>query len=205
IACWNIRGLNDSTKQREVKSLILKYNVALLGILETRVRAANKEKVARSFGRGWRVATNHSQSLLGRIWILWNPSIVKFTVEHISHQAIHGRMILQEAEVYISVVYGSCDYRERRDLWANLVHLSQRLKSMPWIIVGDFNVSRWPNEHSGDKPVLSKAMTEFGESIRKCELEDLRQSGCFYSWSNKRAGVEAVSKKLDRAMGNWGW
>ncbi|GAV83750.1 LOW QUALITY PROTEIN: Exo_endo_phos domain-containing protein/DUF4283 domain-containing protein/UBN2 domain-containing protein, partial [Cephalotus follicularis] len=189
----------------KTKSLILKYNIAFLGILEMRVRAANTDKVARKIGRGWRVAKNHSQSLLGRIWILWNPSVLQFTVEHISHQAIHGKMIFQEAEVYVSVVYGSCDYRERRDLWANLVHLSERLKSTPWVIFGDFNVSRSPNEHSGGRPVLSKAMREFGECIKKCELEDLRQAGCFFSWSNKRAGVEAVSKKLDRAMGNWGF
>ncbi|GAV92699.1 hypothetical protein CFOL_v3_36077 [Cephalotus follicularis] len=48
-------------------------------------------------------------------------------------------------------------------------------------------------------------MSEFGDCIRKCEVEDLRQTGCFYTWNNKRAGVEAVSKKLDRALGNWGW
>ncbi|GAV92821.1 hypothetical protein CFOL_v3_36199 [Cephalotus follicularis] len=48
-------------------------------------------------------------------------------------------------------------------------------------------------------------MREFGDCIRNSELEDIRQAGCFYSWNNKRAGVEAVSKKLDRAMGNWGW
>ncbi|GAV72801.1 Exo_endo_phos domain-containing protein/DUF4283 domain-containing protein, partial [Cephalotus follicularis] len=203
--CWNIRGLNDPIKQREVKSLILKNNVAFLGVLETRVRAANKDKVGRKFGRGWRMVTNHSQSLLGRIWILWNPSVLQFTVEHISHQAIHGKLIFQGIVIFVSVVYGSCDYRERRDLWANLAHLSLRLKSMPWIVVGDFNVSRWPNEHSGGRPVFSKAMSEFRECIWKCELEDLRQTGCFLTWSNKREGADTVSKKLDRAMGNWCW
>ncbi|GAV90321.1 LOW QUALITY PROTEIN: Exo_endo_phos domain-containing protein/DUF4283 domain-containing protein, partial [Cephalotus follicularis] len=202
--CWNIRGFNDPIKQREVKSLILKHNVAFMGVLETRVRAANKDKVARKIGRGWKLIANHS-SLLGRIWILWNPSAVQFTVEHISHQAIHGRLIVQGYEVFVSVVYGSCDYRERRELWANLVHLSSRLKSMPWIVIGDYNVSRWPNEHSGRRSVFSKAMSEFGDCIRKCEIEDLRQTGCFFSWSNKRVGDEAVSKKLDRATGNWGW
>ncbi|GAV67467.1 LOW QUALITY PROTEIN: hypothetical protein CFOL_v3_10972, partial [Cephalotus follicularis] len=104
----------------------------------------------------WKLITNHSQSLLGRIWILWNPSALQ-------------------------------------------------LKSMPWIVIGDYNVSRWPNEHSGRRPVFSKAMSEFGDCIRKCEIQDLRQTGCFFSWSNKRVGDEAVSKKLDRAMGNWGW
>ncbi|GAV92663.1 hypothetical protein CFOL_v3_36041 [Cephalotus follicularis] len=48
-------------------------------------------------------------------------------------------------------------------------------------------------------------MREFGECIKKCELEDLRQIGMLYTWSNKRAGEGAVAKKIDRALGNWGW
>ncbi|GAV71955.1 hypothetical protein CFOL_v3_15444, partial [Cephalotus follicularis] len=70
---------------------------------------------------------------------------------------------------------------------------------------GDFNVSRYPREHSGDRPLLSKAMMEFDQCIRKCEVKDLRQTGHLFSWSNKRTGVGAVAKKIDRAMGNWLW
>ncbi|GAV92701.1 LOW QUALITY PROTEIN: Exo_endo_phos domain-containing protein/DUF4283 domain-containing protein, partial [Cephalotus follicularis] len=203
--CWNIRGINNPIKQREVKSLILKHNIAFLGILETRVRAVNKDSVARNLGRGWRVVTNHTHSLLGRIWISWNPREVQFTVGDISQQAIHGKLVIHGAVICVSIVYGSCDYRERRDLWADLVHQSQRARGMPWVILGDFNVSRWPHEQSGGRAVVSKAMKELGECIKKCELEDLRQMGMFFSWSNKRAGGEAVAKKIDRVMGNWGW
>ncbi|GAV69755.1 hypothetical protein CFOL_v3_13256 [Cephalotus follicularis] len=71
--------------------------------------------------------------------------------------------------------------------------------------MGDFNVSRYPSEHSGERPLLSSHMIEFERCIRKCEIEDLRQTGHFFSWSNKRPGGEAVAKKIDRAMANWCW
>ncbi|GAV60212.1 hypothetical protein CFOL_v3_03743 [Cephalotus follicularis] len=48
-------------------------------------------------------------------------------------------------------------------------------------------------------------MVEFDQCIRQCEVQDLRQTGCFFSWSNKRTGNEAIAKKIDSAMGNWEW
>ncbi|GAV70945.1 hypothetical protein CFOL_v3_14442 [Cephalotus follicularis] len=48
-------------------------------------------------------------------------------------------------------------------------------------------------------------MMKFEQCIMKCEVQDLRQTGCFFSWSNKRSGNGAVAKKIDRVMGNWEW
>ena len=45
ISCWNIRGLNDPLKQSEVHLLTAKYQIAILCIIETRVRSCNIEKV----------------------------------------------------------------------------------------------------------------------------------------------------------------
>ncbi|GAV58353.1 Exo_endo_phos domain-containing protein [Cephalotus follicularis] len=204
-ACWNIRGLNDPIKQREVKSLILNNNITFMGLLETRVRARNKDRVAQGLPRGWKSFTNHVHSLLGRIWVLWNPISVQFTVIDISPRAIHGSLIIGKSVLYVSIVYGSCDFREMRNLWENLIHHSSCFSGRPWVILGDFNVSRYPREHSGDRPLLSKAMVEFDQCIRKCEVEDLRQTGHLFSWSNKRTWDGAVAKKIDRAIGNWLW
>ncbi|GAV82904.1 hypothetical protein CFOL_v3_26356, partial [Cephalotus follicularis] len=60
-------------------------------------------------------------------------------------------------------------------------------------------------EKLGGKPGLSKPILEFEDCIRDCEIEDIRQTGCFYTWSNKRSGMELISKKMDRVMGNWLW
>ncbi|GAV86030.1 LOW QUALITY PROTEIN: hypothetical protein CFOL_v3_29464, partial [Cephalotus follicularis] len=54
-------------------------------------------------------------------------------------------------------------------------------------------------------PKFSKAMAEFNDCLNSIEMDDIRSVGRFYTWSNKRDGVYAVNKKLDRALGNWGW
>ncbi|GAV75294.1 hypothetical protein CFOL_v3_18773 [Cephalotus follicularis] len=93
-ACWNIRGLNDRIKQGEVNLLILKHNIAFVGLLETRVRMGNRDRVTRMLPKGWSSVTNHSNSLIGRIWVLWNPNFVQFTVIGISNQTIQGSVTI---------------------------------------------------------------------------------------------------------------
>ncbi|GAV92710.1 hypothetical protein CFOL_v3_36088 [Cephalotus follicularis] len=48
-------------------------------------------------------------------------------------------------------------------------------------------------------------MEEFNNVIRTAEFEDLKTTGLKYTWSNMRSGSAALSKKLDRALGNWEW
>ncbi|GAV92453.1 hypothetical protein CFOL_v3_35832 [Cephalotus follicularis] len=71
--------------------------------------------------------------------------------------------------------------------------------------MGDFNVSRQPQEQLHGSPKFSKAMTEFNNCLNVIEVEDIRGVGRFFTWSNKRDGKHIVNKKLDRALGNWGW
>ncbi|GAV62355.1 hypothetical protein CFOL_v3_05879, partial [Cephalotus follicularis] len=42
----------------------------------------------------WDWATNHAFSPLGRIWVMWDPSILNFEVSLMTDQAIHGKAVL---------------------------------------------------------------------------------------------------------------
>ncbi|GAV59693.1 LOW QUALITY PROTEIN: DUF4283 domain-containing protein, partial [Cephalotus follicularis] len=181
-ACWNIRGLNDPIKQRKLDPLIVVHRVAFLGLLETRVRAANKDRVANNLIKGCKGVSNHSQSLLGRIWVLWNPNVFLF------------ELIRMNCRIYMG--------KRRRELWSDLHFHSKSFASAPWVIFGDFNVSRYPHEHSGSSQVISKAMKEFIDCLNAIEVDDFRQTGNLFSWSNKRKGSAAISNKIDRILGN---
>ncbi|GAV89527.1 Exo_endo_phos domain-containing protein, partial [Cephalotus follicularis] len=200
--CWNIRGLNDTSKQKEVRHFVQKNGVAFLGLLETTVRSLNMERVARGLVKGWKCVSNHKDSLLGRIWVLWNPGLVNFRVAAISRQAIHGELRWAGYSLWVSVVYGDCNYIFRRELWKELEKQARRFSAKPWIICGDFNVSRYPHKHSGGRGSISSATKEFECCIQKCELEDIKQSGKVFTWNNKRLGEDFLAKKLDRVMGN---
>ncbi|GAV81933.1 Exo_endo_phos domain-containing protein [Cephalotus follicularis] len=106
--------------------------------------------------------------------------------------------------IFVSFVYGMCDRKARLTLWDDLSHCVDRFRSNPWAVLGDFNVTRYDDEHSASRRV-TKAMHDFNSAITKAELEDMRGVGFHFTWSNMRVGSEAISKKLDRALGNWWW
>ncbi|GAV91822.1 Exo_endo_phos domain-containing protein [Cephalotus follicularis] len=113
-------------------------------------------------------------------------------------------MLTGNARVHISFVYGLCDRNARQGLWCELNHYADQFRQDPWVVMGDFNVTRFGSEHSASR-TIRKAMQEFNSAILAAELEDIKGSGQFYTWSNMRSGEGAISKKLDRALGNWQW
>ncbi|GAV80043.1 hypothetical protein CFOL_v3_23505 [Cephalotus follicularis] len=113
-------------------------------------------------------------------------------------------MLPNQQEVFVSYIYGLCDSRARKSLWTDIIYCANRFKKVPWTLLGDLNVTGFSHEHSTNCRV-TKAMEEFNSTIRAAELEDLRTSGLSFTWNNMRSGTTAISKKLDRALGNWNW
>ncbi|KAK3189547.1 hypothetical protein Dsin_029108 [Dipteronia sinensis] len=74
----------------------------------------------------------------------------------------------------------------------------------PWIVLGDFNVSRSVGESIGGCSRISGAMKEFNDCLQSLELDDLRFSGFLHTWCNKRSN-SCISKKLDRVLVNNDW
>ncbi|KAK2653179.1 hypothetical protein Ddye_013035 [Dipteronia dyeriana] len=101
----------------------------------------------------------------------------------------------------ISFVYGSNDERFRKAL-RQIMCSSQH--ASPWIMLGDFNVSRNMGESIGGCSRISGAMEEFNDYLQASELDDLCFSGFLHTWCNKRSN-SCISKKLDRVLVNNDW
>ena len=90
-------------------------------------------------------------SELGKIWIVWDPS-VRVSVLSKSFQMITTEVLFpNQSETFItSIVYASNDYELRKDLWNELSYLKSdlRILNKPWIVLGDFNQTPNPEEHS---------------------------------------------------------
>ncbi|KAK3204582.1 hypothetical protein Dsin_018628 [Dipteronia sinensis] len=71
----------------------------------------------------------------------------------------------------------------------------------PWIVLGDFNVSRSVGESIGGYSRISSAMEDFNDCLQSSELDDLRFSGFLHTWCNKRIN-SCISRKLDRVLVN---
>ena len=87
-ASWNIRGLNDPLKQREVSSFVKSQALEFICLVETWVRAPNRDRIFSSVFPGWKLFHNYEHALLGRIWICGNPEKVNIDIIHSMDQDI---------------------------------------------------------------------------------------------------------------------
>ncbi|GAV76604.1 hypothetical protein CFOL_v3_20077, partial [Cephalotus follicularis] len=202
---WNVRGLNNPSKHREVSHFILSNKISLLALLETRLRESNVNHVVKSIRRQWHFCSNHNASLPGRIVVMWDPAHIGFVPICVNEQALHGKVTLPNMqEVYDSFIYGLCDSRARKQLWNDIIFCANRFKKTPWSLLGDFKFTRFSHEHSHCCRV-TKSMEDFNCEIRSAEPDDLKSTGLKFTCNNMRSGATAISKKLDRALGNWQW
>lgn len=99
--------------------------------------------------------------------------------------------------------YNTAFYRLHlgRDLRAT--HSAYAHLNLPWILMGDFNVTLMSNEHSRAKDYRSDqaGMIHPQETATDCGLLDLPFVGALFTWWNKRE-EDPIRKKLDRDLVN---
>ncbi|KAL6550651.1 hypothetical protein OROMI_021139 [Orobanche minor] len=91
----------------------------------------------------------------------------------------------------LSVVYAKNTKIERRELWEDLVSVSQF--HSPWMVGGDFNIVLHPVEKKGDSPPIPSEMEEFRDAILDCDLTDGGFVGPPFTWHSN-----GVWQRLDR-------
>jgi len=67
LTSWNVRDLNWENKQAEVKLFLQSNKIGLVGLLETKVKVKNVEKVAASIFHGWNWVHNFSLNAKRRL------------------------------------------------------------------------------------------------------------------------------------------
>ena len=71
IGFCNVRGMNTRTKQFEINKL-LKYNIGLFGLLETRSKRSKVQNNMFTNDDRWSVVTNYNHHIGGRMWLIWD-------------------------------------------------------------------------------------------------------------------------------------
>ena len=206
--CWNVRGLNKLNHRSGLRKWYRKNYPLFGGLLETHVKQLKMNKFVSDLFPGWSSDENYGFSPLGKIWIVWHPSLI-VNVVFKSLQMICAEVSWPSvsSKIFISVVYASNDVDEREGLWRELSSLaiSLDLNSKPWLILGDFNQIRDPLEHS--KPTtlnMDKRCRDFNQCLSDIDVEDLNFRGSTFTWWNKRNN-SPVAKKLDRCLVNDDW
>ncbi|KAG7578747.1 Endonuclease/exonuclease/phosphatase superfamily [Arabidopsis thaliana x Arabidopsis arenosa] len=128
-------------------SLLCEYEGCLL---ETHVAEENVGSVLASTLPGWKMDSNYCCSDLGRIWIVWDPSVSVLVFKKTDQLIICSTKLPNLNQSFaVAFVYGRNTEIERRLLWEDITTLanSTPLSDTPWLLVGDFNQIAATNEH----------------------------------------------------------
>ncbi|XP_062089161.1 uncharacterized protein LOC133795724 [Humulus lupulus] len=104
---------------------------------------------------------------------------------------------------YITFVCGYNDEVGIGSLWQEIVDSASNIDEA-WMILGDFNEILYSKERVGNK-TNKKPSERFRYCLLHCQMEDLKYSGCFYTWNNKQQAEDRVCSKIDRAVVNPKW
>nr|CAN72477.1 hypothetical protein VITISV_022513 [Vitis vinifera] len=174
ILSWNVRGANDSSKRKVIKTFIRNQRVDVICIQETKIQAMS-DYIARSIGSGrfieWKAVNAEGAS--GGILVCWdNWSLEVLDWEEGQFTlSCRFRNVENGVSWIFTGVYGPFSKMEREALWDELGAI-RGLWEDPWCIGGDFNITLFLRERSSQRR-MNSAMRKFAEIVDDLGLMDL--------------------------------
>eukprot|EP00253_Pinus_taeda_P024856 PITA_24856 len=138
----------------------------------------------------------------GGILTLWDPQKFRLIGEEASRH--HLSLIFQpmgDRQCYmITNVYGPQPMEDKLQLLTTLEDMKKRYPALPWILGGDFKITKSLMEKKGETRILGRHSIAFQNFITNMKLVDMETSNGIFTWNNKRGGPSQVASKLDKLM-----
>ncbi|XP_075078411.1 uncharacterized protein LOC142164323 [Nicotiana tabacum] len=150
---------------------------------------------------GWSWCHNATNSCKGRLWVIWNPKSISFTVIESIAQIIHGqvKIVHSNKEFQFTAVYGLHTVQDRKDMWSSLRNIEKQIKGA-WLMMGDFNAVLEVDDRMNGREMQDHETKDFRELLEDCSLTELPTIGKSYTWTNSH-----VFSRIDRAIVNDQW
>ncbi|XP_058768939.1 uncharacterized protein LOC131642737 [Vicia villosa] len=204
IVTWNVRGMNNGSRHREIWSSLVEFKVPIVALLETRIKEHNATSIKNKFGK-WNIEDNYKDHPNGRIWLFWNPNDIRLQVIHTSAQYMHMEVygLNGGRQVVIIVVYAFNQLDRRRTLWHDLEAIGQGIQD-PWIVIGDFNNVLKSIDRVGGNHVHENEYIDLTTLMQRIGLFEANTRGSYYTWTNKSTS-NPIYSRIDRMIGNSDW
>ncbi|XP_074283501.1 uncharacterized protein LOC141608049 [Silene latifolia] len=157
----------------------------------------------KNFGN-YNLITNYDMHIGCRLWVLWNPVTVQVQDLSKGAQFIHCYILHHASQktIVATFIYAFNRAAKRIELWNSIRTISAGI-TLPWVCLGDFNVSLTADERVGCI-VHDREMQEFRDCLDDCDLSDHPYTGGLFSWHNKQEKSPKWAK-LDRLLVNPTW
>ena len=205
ILSWNIRGLGNSGKRKEVRNIVRRFKCDILFLCETKLTSPS-HALLRNLGGGrlnkWEFLPSLGAS--GGILIGWDDQLFAYFDTYMGQfsLSLKFRSLLDNFDWWLTREYGPCS-ANLKPLFLDELHQLFGSLGNNWVIGGDFNLTRFSHEHS-NRSGVSPIMTRFNDFIATVSLLDLSPNSSFlYTWSNFQENTIMV--KLYRFLISPSW
>lgn len=109
-------------------------------------------------------------------------------------------------ELQVTFIYAKNKREDKRPLWTALPLLDSSNSRVPWIVLGDFNEIRAPEERIDTGTYNHGGPAEFIQATtRLAHLLEMPSVGGDFTWTNNSIGPRHKQSKLDRTFTNIHW
>jgi exonuclease III len=201
---WNIRGYHAPGCQPQIRDLLAREHLDIVGLQETIKRDFSQADL-RSIDPQGKFAW-HSLPALG------HSGGILVGVNEDTFEAIawtEGRFFLRVDILQLAtnttwtvfVVYGPADHR-LSDKFLGELSAAVNACPFPLAVGGDFNLIRGSEDKSNDN-IHWPRVHKFNDCIADLALREIRRGGARYTWTNKQ--LNPVRSVLDRMLVSTDW
>ncbi|CAM0870529.1 unnamed protein product [Alopecurus aequalis] len=204
ICCWNPRGLGNSDKCSVVQADLVSAHPSIVALQETKIVDMSAPK-ASSFPPSNLRAFDfiNATGSLGGILSAWDENLFSQTGRFTTSSALSIDLLCRadSSSLRVTNVYGPCARAEKESFLSD-IDTHAPTDDSPWIVLGDFNLSRAASDRNNRNFSLPEASL-FNEFVNRLCLVDLPLRDRRFTWSNQRDSPTLV--RLDWVFVNLAW
>lgn len=196
---WNVRGLGRPEKKRSVLRFLKRENFVFMALQETKLKELNSRLFRWLWGNEDILAEGAaSDGNSGGLISFWRPNFFTLESKIVSNRYVLlvGTVVGVNLRCGFGNIYAPNDDAEREVFWAELQSVIVDA-SVPWMLMGDFNVVRSAEEKIG-MTLNQAALNVFSDFIENLGLIDLPLVGGKFTWCSNRE--MATVCRLDRFL-----
>lgn len=152
ILSWNVRGLNDRAKRVLVRHEVQKHSPHVLCIQETKWDMENAQYIRETIGsRIDNFGLIKANGTAGGVLLAWDHRMfTKIEIQYTAHTVSADLVVnLDNSVIRVTGVYGPATYRGKKAFFREIKQAKPSMP-MPWLIMGDFNVTLNIQDRSND-------------------------------------------------------
>jgi len=202
IVSWNVRGLGDSDKCQVVRNVFSNAKPSFICIQESKLAHFNIFKAQTFLPQPFSSSfvSVPAEGTRGGLITAWDPTLFSLTSHQSNNYCLTTSFTCNASACDLSItnVYGLSDHRFSTPFLQSLGDVRNLIHG-PWILIGDFNLTRCAADKSNGQFNASLA-DEFNNPILQLLVSEIPLTDRCFTWSNKQAFP--ILARLDRAFTN---